>query len=136
MPLVATWRSGFDAGFDDPGFEDLGFDDQGFGPGGCWALLGATGRRWAPQVAAGRRWALLGNAGHICANFATCSWEPLTMLNPHFVAGEHGLFGGHKSEDIQTFLKSAYLYYVDFVSPAYIYIDKIYSDLDSCSLFK
>ena len=31
-------------------------------------------------------------AGHICANFATCSWEPLIMLNPHFVAGEHGLF--------------------------------------------
>ena len=26
------------------------------------------------------------------------------MLNPHFVAGEHGLFGGHKSEDIRTFL--------------------------------
>ena len=27
------------------------------------------------------------------------------MLNPQFVAGEHGLFGGHKSEDIRTFLK-------------------------------
>ena len=27
------------------------------------------------------------------------------MLNPHFVAGEHGLFGGHKSEDIRTFFK-------------------------------
>ena len=25
------------------------------------------------------------------------------MLNPQFVAGEHGLFGGHKSEDIRTF---------------------------------
>ena len=24
------------------------------------------------------------------------------MLNPHFVAGEHGLFGAHKSEDIRT----------------------------------
>ena len=46
----------------------------------------------------------LGTAGHICANFATCSWESLTMLNPHFVAGEHGLFGGHKSEDIRIFL--------------------------------
>ena len=50
------------------------------------------------------RWASLGfdlcAAGHICANFATCSWELLTMLNPHFVAGEHGLFGCHKSEDI------------------------------------
>ena len=45
---------------------------------------------------------LLGAAGHICADFATCSWEPLTMLNPHFVAGEHGLFGGHESEDIRT----------------------------------
>ena len=39
-------------------------------------------------VRTGRCWAPLGNAGHICANFATCSWEPLTMLNPHFVAGE------------------------------------------------
>ena len=28
----------------------------------------------------------LGTAWHICANFATCSWEPLTMLNPHIVA--------------------------------------------------
>ena len=24
------------------------------------------------------------------------------MLNPHFVAGEHGLFGDHESEDIWT----------------------------------
>ena len=39
-------------------------------------------------VRTGRRWAPLGTAGHICANFATCRWEPLTMLNPHFVAGE------------------------------------------------
>ena len=28
------------------------------------------------------------------------------MLNPQFVAGKHGLFGGHKSEDIQTFFIS------------------------------
>ena len=48
--------------------------------------------------------ALVGTGQHICANCATCSWEPLTMLNPQFVAGEHGLFGGHKSEDIRTFL--------------------------------
>ena len=93
--------------------------------------LGAIGRRWAPRVltrvltqvlthvltqvltrvltqallgAAGPSWAPLGAAWHICANFATCSWELLTMLNPHFVAGEHGLFGGHKSKDIHTFL--------------------------------
>ena len=46
--------------------------------------------------------ALLGTAWHICANLTTCSWEPLTMLNPHIVAGEHGLFEAHKSEDIQT----------------------------------
>ena len=51
-----------------------------------------------------RCWVPLGAAGHICANFATCYWEPLTMLNPQFVAGEHGLFGGHKSEDVRTFL--------------------------------
>ena len=44
----------------------------------------------------------VGAAGQICANFATFSWEPLTMLNPHFVAGEHGLFGAHESEDIRT----------------------------------
>ena len=49
-------------------------------------------------------WVPLCTAGHICANFATCSWELLTMLNPHIVAGEHGLFGGHKSKDIHTFL--------------------------------
>ena len=66
-------------------------------------LLGTTGHRWVPLSIAGRRWAPLCAAGHICANFATCSWEPLTMLNPQFVAGEHGLFGGHKSEDIRTF---------------------------------
>ena len=27
------------------------------------------------------------------------------MLNPQFVAEEHGLFGGHKSEDIRTFFE-------------------------------
>ena len=59
-----------------------------------FVLLGAS---------SGRR-ALLGAAGHICANFATCSWELFTMLNPHIVAGEHGLFWGHKSKDIHTFL--------------------------------
>ena len=42
---------------------------------------------------------LLGTAGYllllpICTNWATCSWETLTMLNPQFVAGEHGLFWG------------------------------------------
>ena len=67
-------------------------------------LQGAPSGGWNLElVGAGHRWAPLGTAGHICANFATCSWEPLTMLNPHFVAGEHGLFGGHKSEDIRTF---------------------------------
>ena len=51
---------------------------------GCsWAFLGAVVHCWTP----------LGAAGHICANFATCNWEPLTMLSPQFVAGEHGLFG-------------------------------------------
>ena len=28
------------------------------------------------------------------------------MLNPQFVAGEHGLFGGHESEDIWTISSS------------------------------
>ena len=46
-------------------------------------------------VRTGQRWATLGTAGHICANFAT-------MLNPHFVAGEHGLLRAHESEDIRT----------------------------------
>ena len=32
------------------------------------------------------------------------------MLNPHFVAGEHGLFGGHKSEDIRTFFGQVHMY--------------------------
>ena len=30
------------------------------------------------------------------------------MLNPQFVAGKHGLFGGHKSEDIRTFLNTKF----------------------------
>ena len=30
------------------------------------------------------------------------AWETLTKLIPQFVAGEHSLFGGHESEDIQT----------------------------------
>ena len=34
----------------------------------------------------------VGTVGHICAIFATCSWELLIMLNPHFVAEEQGLF--------------------------------------------
>ena len=54
----------------------------------------------------GCSWVLLGATGHISANFATCSWEPLSMLNLHFVAGEHGLFGGHESEDIRTIFSS------------------------------
>ena len=48
---------------------------------------------------AGHRWASLGTFVLILHNH----WEPLTMLNPHFVAGEKGLFGGHKSEDIQHY---------------------------------
>ena len=65
-------------------------------------LVGAAGHGWALLGAAGRRWALLDTARHICANFATSDWETLTSLNPHFVAGEHGLFGAHESDDIRT----------------------------------
>ena len=32
----------------------------------------------------------------------TMGWELLTMLNPHSVGGEHGLFEKHESEDIRT----------------------------------
>ena len=71
-------------------------------PSGRVALLGAACHRLPPLGAAGRGWAPLGTTWHICTNFATCSWEPPTMLNPHFVAGEHGLFGAHESEDIRT----------------------------------
>ena len=84
----------------DPGFY------PGFDPGCFWAPLGTTGHLWAPLGTAEHCRAplwVLGAAGHICANFATCSWEPLTMLNPQFVAGEHGLFGGHKSEDTHSY---------------------------------
>ena len=48
----------------------------------------------------GRCWAPLGTFVLILQ--LVLSWEPLTMLNPHFVAGEHGLFGAHESEDIRT----------------------------------
>ena len=61
--------------------------------------FGTVRHRSAPF---GCRWVLLGATGHISTNFATCSWEPLSMLNLHFVAGEHGLFGGHESENIRT----------------------------------
>ena len=47
-------------------------------------------------------WVPLGVSGHICANSATCSWELLSMLNLHFVAGEHGFFWGNESKDIRT----------------------------------
>ena len=30
----------------------------------------------------------------------------VTMLTPQLVNGEHGLFGGHESEDIRTFFLS------------------------------
>ena len=64
-----------------------------------WGMeLVRTGPRWAPLGTPGHPWAPLGTPGHIYSNFATCSWELLTMLNPHFVAGDTGLFGGHKSE--------------------------------------
>ena len=36
------------------------------------------------------------------------------MLNPQFVAGEHGLFGGHKSEDFRTFFYLNLLFFAVF----------------------
>ena len=46
----------------------------------------------------------------ICgANCATCRWETLTMLNPQLVAGEHGLFGGHESKEIQTIFNGIFV---------------------------
>ena len=50
--------------------------------------------------------ALLGTAWH---GWAQLILQPLTMLNPHCVAGEHGLFGAHESEDIRTIWKAFYL---------------------------
>ena len=79
----------------------------GFDSGFRWPLVDAAEHCLPPLGAAGSCWMLLGAAGHICANFATFSLEPLTMLNPQVVAGEHGLFGGHKSEDIRTFFYAA-----------------------------
>ena len=72
-----------------------------------FSLVGA-GRRWLVLVGAGWRWSVLvvGAGMHlvllpICAKCATCSWEILTLFNLQLVvAGEHGLFGGHESEDI------------------------------------
>ena len=73
----------------------------------CWPPLGAIVHCWVPLRA----------AGHICANFAIFSCEPLTMLNRQFVAGEHGLFGGYKSEDIRTFLyKTIYVHLYTYLT--------------------
>ena len=66
------------------------------------------GPRWSALVFAGQRWSALVGAGRhlvqqpICVKCATCTWEILTLLNLQLlvVAGEHGLFGGHESEDI------------------------------------
>ena len=62
-------------------------------PGWSWSALVGAGWRWLALVNAGRRWS---------AKCATCSWEILTLLNLQWVAGEHGLFGGHESEGIWT----------------------------------
>ena len=70
---------------------------------GDWGRPGKTGGYRGDRLAPfSTIWVPLGVSGHICANFATFSWELLSMLNLHFVAGEHGLFGGHESEDIRT----------------------------------
>ena len=37
------------------------------------------------------------------------------MLIPQFVAGEHGLFGGHESEDIRTISFEALLFSNNFL---------------------
>ena len=51
------------------------------------------------------------------------------MLNPHFVAGEQGFFGGHKSEDIRTFfLKNEIHYNVNCLvvkSESFIKVEKL-----------
>ena len=42
------------------------------------------------------------------------------MLNPHFVAGEHGLFGAHESEDILTiFLFETWLYFLQYFTTVF-----------------
>ena len=57
--------------------------------------------RWSIW-AGGDQGRLLATPWHICANFATCSWDSQSSL----CSWEHRLFGGHKSEDIWTiFLK-------------------------------
>ena len=51
------------------------------------------------------------------------------MLNPQFVAGEHGLFGGHKSEDIRTFLTTK------VNSNKNVHFSVYYSNFEACLLF-
>ena len=52
------------------------------------------------------------------------------MLNPQFVAGEHGLFGGHKSEDIRTFFKCNFAFRI-FISNVHIHIS-VYVCIERC----
>ena len=89
----------------------------------CTVRVGSIGCCWVP----------LGATGHICANFATCRWEPLTMLNPHFVAGEHGLFGGHESEDIRTIFFQKYLTLIPFFCLLLLTIQHIVRNILSSS---
>merc|ERR1712235_57307 len=99
---------------------------------GCrWLPLATAEHCWPPLGTVVCCWVPLGAAGHICANFATCSWQPLTMLNPQFVAGEHGLFGGHKSEDIRTLF---YINYKKFFSLSLLSLSLFSLSLSSLSL--
>ena len=43
-----------------------------------------------------------GSTGGLPGVYRDLPGETLTLLNPQFVAGEQGLFGGHESEDIRT----------------------------------
>ena len=71
---------------------------QGNGPEETWGDRGRPGETGGDQGSPGEtRGPTLPT---IFANCATCSWEPLTMLNPQLVAGKHSLFGGYESKDI------------------------------------
>ena len=64
-------------------------------PGYCWTKAGL-------QPSYSQATARLPPA--VFANCTTCSRKKLSMLNPQLVAGEHGFFGAHGSEDIQIIL--------------------------------
>ena len=66
---------------------------QGNGPGETGGVRERPGETGGPTLPT------------IFANCATCSWKPLTTLNPQLVAGKHSFLGTMSRKTFELFLK-------------------------------